>query len=121
MASVWQRHVPAVVVCGLVPMVWFSPDTVGDVVLTVAALTAWTFTIMYVARSPWWVHVVGRGLVAACLALALVLSQNVISAWWGLDYPWSGHIRSLLYAGLAYALIRLTLALRRIQRSHSEG
>ncbi|OAT68423.1 hypothetical protein AWB85_25315 [Mycobacteroides immunogenum] len=114
-ASVWWRHIPAVLVLGLLPAIWCDPDTVADVLLLVAALAGWTFTVTYLARSAWWVRAVGRGLVAACLALSLVLSQNAVSAWWGEDYPWRAHIRGLLYAGLAYALIRLTFALRRIQ------
>jgi hypothetical protein len=118
---VWWRHIAVIAVCSLVPAVWVNPDTVADVVLIVAAVAAWTFTVLYVTRSAWWVHGIGRGLVAACLALSLVLSQNAISTWWGQDYPWRGHIRGLLYTALAYALIRLTFALKRIQKSKIEG
>lgn len=119
--SVWWRHIPVVVAVGLVPAIWIKPETVADVLLTVAACAAWTFTVTYMARSAWWAHVIGRGLVAACLALSLVLSQNAVSVWWGADYPWRAHIRGLLYASLAYALVRLTFALRRIQTSKIEG
>lgn len=98
------------VLCGV------AANRVADVLLIVAALASWGFTLVYLLRSPWWVRSVGRNLVALGLSLSLVLSQNALSTWWGDDYPLRSEVRALLYSALAVTLVRLTLAVVRYQR-----
>jgi hypothetical protein len=109
------RHAAVVAALAFVPMIWLNPETVADVALTVAAVFSWMFTLLYVLRSAWWVRPLGRVTVSIYLVLSLVLTQNSVSVWWGQDYPWRGQVRGVLYVGLGYALVKLIVALRRIQ------
>lgn len=109
------RHAGLVAALAFLPTIWVKPDTVADIALTVSASLSWMFTLLYLLRSTWWTRPVGRVTVCIYLALSLVLTQNSVSTWWGQDYPWWGHVRGLLYAGLAYAFVKLIAALRRIQ------
>lgn len=110
-----RTTMPAAVLAVL-PLLWVSAETAGDILLLVAAGASWTFTLLYVIRSPWWTRHIGRMLVAFTLALSLVLTQNAVGTWWGDGYPYRGEIRDVLYAALAVTLTRLALALYRIQR-----
>lgn len=93
-----------------------GPELTADCLLITAAAAAWVFTLLYLARSPWWARHVGRMLVAFTLALSLVLTQNAVGTWWGENYPYRGEIRDVLYEALFITLARLTLALYGIQR-----
>ncbi|AMT73691.1 hypothetical protein ABG82_09505 [Mycobacteroides immunogenum] len=99
----------------LTPLIWVPAETAGDLLLLLAACASWAFALLYLARSPWWARHVGRMLVAFTLALSLVLTQNSVGTWWGDGYPYRGEIRDVLYATLAVTLVRLTLALVRLQ------
>ncbi|WP_164911863.1 hypothetical protein [Mycobacteroides franklinii] len=109
------RTVVPAVALALLPLIWVSAESAGDILLLGAAGASWAFTLLYLARSPWWARHVGRMLVAFTLALSLVLTQNAVGTWWGENYPYRGEIRDVLYAALGVTLIRLTLALRRLQ------
>ncbi|MDO3058461.1 MULTISPECIES: putative phage holin [Mycobacteriaceae] len=98
------------VLCGV------AANRVADVLLIVAALASWAFTLLYLLRSPWWVRPVGRNLVSLGMSLSLVLSQNALSTWWGDDYPLRSEVRALLYAALTVTLVRLGVTIVRYQR-----
>ncbi|MDO3335177.1 putative phage holin [Mycobacteroides abscessus] len=109
------RTVVPAAMLALAPLIWVPTETAGDILLLVATGASWAFTLLYLARSPWWARHVGRMLVAFTLAMSLVLTQNSVGTWWGDEYPYRGEIRDVLYAALAVTLIRLTLALVRLQ------
>ncbi|WP_100484615.1 putative phage holin [Mycobacteroides abscessus] len=110
------RTVVPAVALALLPLIWVSAESAGDILLLGAAGASWAFTLLYLARSPWWTRHVGRMLVAFTLALSLVLTQNAVGTWWGESYPYRGEIRDVLYAALAVTLTRFALALYGIQR-----
>ncbi|CPR79019.1 Uncharacterised protein [Mycobacteroides abscessus] len=110
-------HAASVVLVAFLPVLFgVDAELMADCLLVAAAVTAWAFTLLYFLRSPWWVRPVGRNLLALGLSLALVLSQNSLSTWWGDNYPLRSEARDLLYAALAVTLARLILALVRYQR-----
>ncbi|WJR32406.1 hypothetical protein P3F83_18010 [Mycobacteroides immunogenum] len=114
------RNAAIVTALTFVPAVWMAPGTVADVLLTVAAVLSWVFAMLYLTGSMWWLERVGRATISMMFALALVLTQNAMSVWWGENYPGRDQVRGLLYASLAYALARLVLTLHHIQRTDKE-
>ena len=71
-AAIWVAAGRAVALA-LLPLIWVSAESAGDILLLGAAGASWAFPLLYLARSPWWARHVGRMLVAFTLALSLEL------------------------------------------------
>ena len=55
--------------------------------LTLAAVAATAFPILYTAVAPWWRSVVGRSLVVSEASLAALLDVALIAYWWHFRVP----------------------------------
>ncbi|OQM82008.1 putative phage holin [Rhodococcus sp. 66b] len=101
---------------GVVIVGIFDPETEARIFLTSMTVLAWTFTIMYVTRSPWRATQGGRALLYTSAAIAL-LGTQLISVWWFGDYRFRAEVRDLVVVLLILTLLYRILVLFRIQQA----
>ena len=108
--------VGATVASGAALAVMFEAGDIADILLVVASVASWTFTVLYATRSRWRLLNAGRSLLYVFAALSIVLTQNALSVWWGTEYPGRGVFRTQMYLGLTVAVIGMLHTLWKIQR-----
>lgn len=91
---------------------------VGNALVVITAVLAWTFVVLYHVLAPWWRSEIGRNLMTLAASMALVLTLSIVRMIGGasLDTPWFQVVRLAVFAGVPVALGWRTVILIRVQR-----
>lgn len=92
-------------------------ETVGNALVVVTAMLAWTFVVTYHVRARWWETETGRNVMAfmAVVAAVCTLAAIRIVAGAGLDTPWYAWLRVAVFAPVPVVIAWRILLLVRAQ------
>lgn len=93
----------------------YDPDNFGDALLILAAISAWSFVLIF-RRSAWRIMVIGRSLMYLGIGISLMLTQNVIFVVMGGPYQGRDLLRITLYFTLLMTFINMNFVTYVLQK-----
>jgi hypothetical protein len=93
-------------------------ELAGNALVVVTTVLAWVFVVMYHVLAPWWRSEVGRHIMTYSALVAAVLTLSVVRmiGGAGLNTPWFGVVRLVVFAGVPVAISWRIAILWRAQR-----
>ena len=106
--------------CGVAVIVAFEPRLEALILVAAMTVLAWTFTILYAARSAWRSTQAGKALMYTSAALA-VLGTQLLSVWVFGNYQYRNEVRDVALLFVVLTILYRILVLLKIQaREHAE-
>jgi hypothetical protein len=95
---------------------------IGNALIVLTTILAWTFCILYHAMAPWWRSQMGRNVMTYGLVVAAVLSLSVVRVAFDavVETPWFSILRLVLFAGVPVAIGWRIAILLRVQRQNGK-